>query len=88
MAPNSPGPTKFGARNVMPGCTIVDAEAKKTIRRVTSIDLDKGQVVVHREPLTIGPNGNIQQYALKYRSIYPIYGGYRRPCLFHCYGRL
>lgn len=80
--------TYFNHENVMPRARVYDVDAMQEIKQVVHIETDTGYVEYHPLPCAIIDNDYIQTKSMRYRSIYPIYGGYDRPCLFHCYGRI
>ena len=75
---------KFDHTNCMPSTSVIDVETKETLGLVKSVDTDNGEVERYHEPFNVFN----QTYIVKFRSIYPIYGGNPAPGMFHCYGRL
>ena len=70
-------------------CQVHVVETLDRLIEVKSIDTDTGEVVTFGYPWELTPDGlSLATATLKFRSIYPIFGGGRLPCLFHCYGRL
>jgi hypothetical protein len=89
MQTTIPRPNVFNAPGaVEPRCAVWDVEGKQKLQHVTGINVRKGLVIVARQPVTPTASGGITKYALKFATIHPIYGGGKRPCLFHCYGRI
>lgn len=71
------------------GATVHDIEAAEQIRKVNSVDTDVGIVTAFHWPLRRTTEGDeLETYEVRFATIYPIYGGGKRPCLFHCYGRM
>lgn len=70
------------------GAHVYDVDRMEELREVVSVDTEAGELEVSVMPLTIGPDGNTLTNRLRFRSIYPIFGGGQYPTLFHCYGRL
>ena len=66
--------------------TVMDVDAAVRIERVVEIDTETGMVTKHAEPVRINANGELETETVRYRSIYPIFGGSLYPVLFHCYG--
>lgn len=63
---------------------VFDVDRMEQLEMVMSIDTETGNVECYRKPFNVfNPT-----YTIKFRSIYPIFGGRWRPGLFHCYGRL
>lgn len=67
--------------------TVHDVESLERLDYVVRIDTKESVVIQAVQPITLGPDGEIETYATKYRSIYPIYGGSPMPVAFHCYGK-
>lgn len=77
--------------NVEPCTTVYDVDTKARIDSVVSIDTEAGEVRCHYQPIRIDVvKQEAETFAIRYRSIHAISGAgqARRPCLFHCYGRL
>ena len=71
------------------GASVYDVDTGEVIRHVMLIDMDKLEVVQASQPLRVNLLGNaIETESIRFRSIYPIFGGQWRPQLFHCYGRV
>ena len=77
----------YSADNVTLPCRVYDVDAKQEIRRVMEINPSAGWVKVSAEPLR-ARGSQIVGERIRFRSIYPIYGGRIAPVMFHCYGRL
>jgi hypothetical protein len=80
--------TYFNHENVMPRTKVFDVDTNQEIKQVVHIETDTGYLEYHPVPFEIVLNQFVSTKSMRYRSIYPIYGGYQVPCLFHCYGRL
>lgn len=78
----------YNASNVPVGTTVYNVDTKEKVMRVMSIDTDRNVVVCVSDPCEIAADGTLATYEIKFRSIYPIYGGRFLPDLFHCYGLL
>lgn len=78
----------FSYSNVQQRTSVYDCDSVKEIKDVKQIDTQSGELIVFARPLIVNHLGEAKTQTIKFRSIYPIYGGYRAPCLFHCYGRL
>ncbi len=76
---------KYTVRNVIAGTTVYDVDLKEELQQVVSVDDSAGEVCLHK-PIKL-ENGEFLCYTLKFRSVYPIYGGEHAPVMFHCYGR-
>lgn len=73
----------------MPGTQVDVVDERKRLIEVISVDTDTNTVTCYHVPLIIAADGETAAvYTLRYRSIYPIFGGHPYPCLFHCYGAL
>ena len=70
------------------GSVVVDVDTKERIDRVLMVNTKTGAVVVGKDPWRLNHKGTIDRETIKFRSIYPIQGNERSPCLFHCYGRV
>lgn len=70
-----------------PGAPVYCMDSGEKLEYVMSIDADKGEVVIAHQPLR-ARGDELDTYKLRFRSIYPIYGGGFRACLFHCYGQV
>lgn len=81
--------TRFTARNSF-GATVYDVDTKEKINDVISVDTELKQVECFYNPIRVHPDidNEVETFVIKFASIYPIYGGGDRPCLFHCYGRI
>lgn len=64
-----------------------DVESMGKIDKVMSIDIGNSEVICALSPIKVNHLGEIETESIKFRSIYPIFGGSRYPVLFHCYGR-
>lgn len=80
--------TYFNHENVMPRTSVYDVDTKQEIKQVVHIETDTGYIEYDPLPCAIIDNDYILTKSMRYRSIYPIYGGGKKPCLFHCYGRI
>lgn len=77
----------YDHRNTM-GASVYDVETKEEMKYVLRIDLDRLEVVRAPQPLRLNCRGDeVETESIKFRSIYPIFGGRPFPVLFHCYGR-
>ena len=65
---------------------VYDVDSKERLDMVMSITPSTGEVVVAEQPLRV-VGGEVAQHIIRFRSIYPIFGGDHWPHLFHCYGR-
>ena len=74
----------FNASNAL-GASVYDVDKVQKLDCVISVDIDKGEVVRAHQPVRLAGD-EIATYTERYSSIHPIYGGARRPVLFHCYG--
>jgi len=71
------------------GATVYEVEPVRRLESVVSVDIEAGEVVMHRIPLRLNAAGDaVESYSERFRSIYPIFGNDVTPCLFHCYGRI
>ena len=71
------------------GATVHDIEAAEKIQKVNSVDTDAGIVTAFHWPLRRTAGGDeMETYEVRFATIHPIYGGGKRPCMFHCYGRV
>lgn len=77
----------YTQRNVQPGTTVHDVEARRTVGHVLSVDSEAGEVVRACQPVRLDALGRVETFVERYRSIYPIFAGLSVPQLFHCYGR-
>ena len=75
---------KFNHTNCQPGTSVVDVDKRETLKMVMTINTETGEVECYHQPFDVF----CQTYTIKFRSIYPIYGGSPVPGMFHCYGRL
>lgn len=69
------------------GATVFDVDIKNEIKNVISINTDAMTVTCAEYPLRVVGNG-VSTFDTRYRSIYVIQGREKRPCLFHCYGKI
>lgn len=79
--------TVFGQKDVERYTSIYDMETGDLINQVTEIDTEEMTLTRHEWPLRI-VGDKFASVTMKYRMIYPIYGGYSRPCLFICSGQI
>lgn len=70
------------------GAAVYDVEALAQLHEVVEIDTDAGTVEFFVRPLRVNSHEMLETFKVKFRAIYPIFGGARDPLLFHCYGRL
>ena len=77
----------YGPHNVARGTTVVDVEALEIFPLVESVDMRTNELTCFEQPLRV-VGDDVARYSLRFRSIYPIFGGSPVPVLFHCYGRL
>lgn len=71
------------------GATVHDIEAAEKIYGVKNVDTDAGIVTAFHWPVRRSAGSDeLETYELRFATIHPIYGGGKRPCLFHCYGRI
>lgn len=68
------------------GARVWDIDTKSELRQVMSINTQTGEVVCAEMPLRVFAD-EVATFAVRYRTISPIYGGMPKPCLFHCYGK-
>ena len=66
--------------------TVHDIETKRKIGQVMLIDTGLNEVVVGLTPFRLNHLGEIETETIKFRSIYPLFGGGLYPVAFHCYG--
>jgi len=69
------------------GARVYDVDTMQEHNAVLSVDTDAGEVVCADQPTRL-VGDKVARHVIKYRTIYPIYGGEHPPCLFHCYGRI
>ncbi|WP_159917860.1 hypothetical protein [Pantoea sp. 18069] len=69
---------------------VICMDTGERLRRVVSIDAERGEVVCQHWPLrpNLKVRGTIDTFVLRFRAVHPIYAGSFRPYLVHCYGRL
>lgn len=67
--------------------TVYDVDTCEKIGQVISIDTQAGEVLCAYFPIRV-VDDRVDTYTIRYRTIYPIFGGSPWPGLFHCYGRL
>ncbi|MBB1599491.1 hypothetical protein [Variovorax sp. UMC13] len=80
---------KYGNGNVERSTLVYDVDRVERLNKVLSIDVDAGIVECCHEPLQLNHDGTeVASFQLRFRSIHAIFGGCRKPTLFHCYGRL
>lgn len=82
-----PAITRFHVGNVEVPCRAYDVEANEELKEVTVVDIKNGWVRQAYVPVHVTSHDTIAEYRTRFRRIVPIYGGYDRPCMFHCYGR-
>jgi len=75
----------FTASNCL-GASVYDVDTRQKLAQVMSVDIDAGEVVCAHDPIRL-VGDEVDTFKVKYRSVYPIYGGKPWPQLFHCYGR-
>ena len=73
--------------NVDRDTKVYDVDRVEIIDKVMTINTDRGELVSYVMPLQV-LGGEAAVFTIKFRAIYAIHGMSRRPCLFHCYGRL
>lgn len=79
----------YGPRNVQLPAHVYDVDRVEQIKKVVSVNTDAGVVECYHDPVQLNHEGTEAiTFFLRFRSIYPIFGGSRMPTLFHCYGRL
>ena len=69
------------------GAQVIDMDTLKPMDRVLEVNTRAGWVKVVPDPSRIDALGQLLGERIRFRSIYPIFGGATMPCLFHCYGR-
>lgn len=79
---------RYTNRNTAARCSVFDVDAKQEIRYVREVNTKEGWLVLAKQPVRTNAHGSVECERVRYRSIYPIYGGKRMPVMFHCYGRL
>ena len=79
----------YNPGNVHPGTSVYDVDTKEKIGSVVEVDTESGELTCFHKPARLNPaRDGLETFKIKFRQIYPIFGGSARPCLFHCYGRL
>ena len=78
----------FDADNCHGSARVHDVDSMQELTQVESIDIETGEIVRFHMPLRVGADGEASRFRERYRSIYPIFGGFPAPVLFHCYGRM
>lgn len=68
------------------GARVYDVDTKQQITHVLWVDADAGEVACAHDPVRL-VGDEIDTYKVRFRSIYPIWGGSPTAVLFHCYGR-
>lgn len=80
---------KYGPGNVDLPAHTYDVDRVEQLKRVLWVDVESGVVECCHDPLRLNHDGTeADTYQLRFRSIHAIFGGRRKPTLFHCYGRL
>jgi hypothetical protein len=78
----------YDPSNVMKPAHAYDVQSQEQLGHVMSIDTETGEVVCADLPIRVNEQRDgVATHTLRFRTIYPIFGGYPLPCLFHCYGR-
>lgn len=70
------------------GATVHDVDTGERMERVSEVDTKNGWIKVGFKPHRLTPDGQVLTQRIRFRSIYPIWGGQSMPVMFHCYGRL
>jgi len=72
-----------------PRTDIICMDTGERLRHVTSIDVERGEVVCQHWPLrfSLKEPDTLDTFVVRFRAIHPIYAGALRPYLVHCYGR-
>lgn len=70
------------------GASVFDVDTVSKLASVMQIDTERGEVECFHQPLRINYRGEVDTFKIRFRSIYAISGGSKKPCLFHCYGRV
>lgn len=78
----------FTPENVAVPASVFHIDDKATrIEFVLSADTESAELTCAHQPSRVDPATNeIATFKLKFDAIHPIYGGKKRPGLFHCYG--
>jgi hypothetical protein len=71
-----------------PSATVHDIQSGERFKRVQSVDTDTGVVEIYHDPLQLDAYGEIYKYAVKFKSIWPIYAGHLYPVMFQCSERI
>ena len=79
--------SRYDASNVAMRTRVYDVDTMKEIKQVVHIDTDGGYIEYHPMPLEVIGNEFVKTESIRYRAIYPIFGGSDVPVMFHCYGR-
>lgn len=69
------------------GATVHDIATRQRIDDVLRIDTSAATVICADRPLRDDGTGHVATHALRFDAVHPIFGGERRPVMFHCYGR-
>lgn len=79
---------RYTVHNSARGASVFDVDSKEKIDHVMEVDTCSGELLCVSMPLRVNASGDgVETRTVKFRSIYPIYGGNIFPGLFHCYGR-
>lgn len=71
-----------------PRARVFEVETKTEITQVVQVDdFDEMALLVYQQPLRI-EGDEIATEIIRFRSIYPIFGGEQWPQLFLCFGRI
>ena len=68
------------------GAQVYDVDTLEQLTEVISVDIDEGVVERAYKPIRL-VGDTLDTYKVRFRSIYPIWGGSPTAVLFHCYGR-
>lgn len=77
----------YSTHNVQLPARVYDVDTMQEVRYAVEVDTATGVVRCFTEPLQVDHKGEAVCHTIRYRAIHPVFGGYRLPCLFHCYGR-
>lgn len=70
------------------GADVYNVDTKEKIGSVMEVHLARREVTCALQPPRVDHYGALETQKIKFRSIYPIFGGGLYLVLFHCYGRL
>ena len=77
----------YTANNCL-GASVYDLDTRKRIDFAMSVDTVNMEVVCAVNPVVLNKSGTeVEKYCLKFKSVYPIFGGHNRPVMFHCHSQ-